>query len=148
MRERFGEFWSAMEMIDSAHRRAGMQVPALLVAELVKADTTMIAGQARAGPISTSTRSTAKARCAWLALRGAHPESQTLSRRARRVALPDREGPMARMIPSSVSPDTPSPGEREVFRRVRDDPGTSDGTVLRSFELPSIRRRSAAKRTS
>lgn len=43
---------------------------------------------------------------------------------------------MARMIPSIISPDTRSPGEREVFRRLRDDPGTSDWTVLHSFELP------------
>src|SRR3954469_6765379 len=44
---------------------------------------------------------------------------------------------MARMIPAVISPDTPSPGEREVFRRLRDDPGTRDWIALHSFELPA-----------
>jgi DNA polymerase III delta prime subunit len=40
------------------------------------------------------------------------------------------------MIPAVISPDTASPGEREVFRRLRDDPGTAGWIVLHSFELP------------
>lgn len=43
------------------------------------------------------------------------------------------------MIPAVISPDTASPGEREVFRRLRDDPETTDWTVLHSFELPAHR---------
>jgi hypothetical protein len=41
------------------------------------------------------------------------------------------------MIPAVISPDTASPGEREVFRRLRDDPGTADWIALHSFELPT-----------
>lgn len=44
-RERFGEFWGAMGTIDSAHRRAGMQVRALLVEEIVRGDRSVIGGQ-------------------------------------------------------------------------------------------------------
>lgn len=44
-RERFGEFWGAMGTIDSAHRRAGMQVRALLVDEIVRGDRSLIAAQ-------------------------------------------------------------------------------------------------------
>ena len=44
---------------------------------------------------------------------------------------------MARMIPAVISPDPSSPGEREVFRRLRDDPATADWIVLHSFELPA-----------
>lgn len=45
---------------------------------------------------------------------------------------------MARMIPSvfPAKEDSPSPGEREVFVRLRDDPATADWTVLHSFDLP------------
>jgi DNA polymerase III delta prime subunit len=43
------------------------------------------------------------------------------------------------MIPAVISPDTASPGERDVFRRLRDDPGTADWIVLHSFELPAHR---------
>jgi hypothetical protein len=43
------------------------------------------------------------------------------------------------MIPAVISPDTSSPGEREVFRRLRDDPGTHDWIALHSFELPAHR---------
>src|SRR4051794_39502933 len=43
---------------------------------------------------------------------------------------------MARMIPAVIDPDTKSPGEREVFQRLRDDPATQDWTVLHSFGLP------------
>lgn len=41
------------------------------------------------------------------------------------------------MIPAVISPDTASPGEREVFRRLRDDPATADWIALHSFELPT-----------
>jgi DNA polymerase III delta prime subunit len=40
------------------------------------------------------------------------------------------------MIPAVIDAETPSPGEREVFRRLRDDPNTADWIVLHSFNLP------------
>jgi len=40
------------------------------------------------------------------------------------------------MIPSVIAADTPSPGERDLFKRLRDDPGTADWVVLHSFNLP------------
>lgn len=40
------------------------------------------------------------------------------------------------MIPAAIDPDTASPGERELFRRFRDDPATEGWTVLHSFNLP------------
>lgn len=46
---------------------------------------------------------------------------------------------MARMIPSTIGRDTGSPGEHEVFNRLRDDPATQDWTVLHSFDLPRHR---------
>lgn len=42
---------------------------------------------------------------------------------------------MAIMIPPVIPPDTPSGGEMEVFRRLRDDPGTEGWIVLHSFGL-------------
>ena len=42
---------------------------------------------------------------------------------------------MARMIPPTIDPNVPSPGEREVFIRLRDDPSAKDWTVLHSLEL-------------
>jgi hypothetical protein len=43
---------------------------------------------------------------------------------------------MARMIPSGFDPEaTPSPGEREVFQRLRDDPGTEAWVVLHSLGI-------------
>lgn len=42
---------------------------------------------------------------------------------------------MARMLPPIIAPGTRSEGEREVFRRLRDDPATSDWTVLHSLGL-------------
>ncbi|MFF3712387.1 nuclease-related domain-containing DEAD/DEAH box helicase [Streptomyces phaeochromogenes] len=43
---------------------------------------------------------------------------------------------MARMIPSAFDPEaTPSPGEKEVFLRLRDDPGTDDWVVLHSLGI-------------
>lgn len=44
---------------------------------------------------------------------------------------------MAQMLPAVIDPDTPSPGEVDVFRRLRDDPGTADWIVLHSLELPT-----------
>jgi len=41
---------------------------------------------------------------------------------------------MALMLPS-VCPDTAPPGERELFRRLRDDPDTKDWIVLHSLDL-------------
>ncbi|MFC9736709.1 NERD domain-containing protein [Streptomyces noursei] len=43
---------------------------------------------------------------------------------------------MARMIPSAFDSEaTPSPGEREVFQRLRDDPGTEGWVVLHSLGI-------------
>src|SRR3954447_3952103 len=44
---------------------------------------------------------------------------------------------MARMIPSILPNDTASPGERDLFVRVRDDPGTEDWLVLHSLAIAS-----------
>ncbi len=43
---------------------------------------------------------------------------------------------MARMIPAVISSETPSPGERLLFERFRDEKGTEEWTVLHSFNLP------------
>ena len=40
------------------------------------------------------------------------------------------------MIPTFIAPETRSPGEHELFKRLRDDPGTADWIVLHSFNLP------------
>lgn len=42
---------------------------------------------------------------------------------------------MARMIPPDVHPSCQSPGEIELFHRIRDDPGTADWIVLHSFDV-------------
>lgn len=42
---------------------------------------------------------------------------------------------MARMVPPVVHPGTRSQGEREVFRRLRDDPVTKDWVVLHSLDV-------------
>lgn len=42
---------------------------------------------------------------------------------------------MARMIPPEVDPSCSSPGEREIFRRLRDDPNTKDWLVLHSLDI-------------
>lgn len=47
---------------------------------------------------------------------------------------------MARMIPPEVYADTPSRGERELFRRLRDDPGTRDWVVLHSLDVANHRK--------
>src|SRR3954452_19369565 len=46
---------------------------------------------------------------------------------------------MARMIPCLLGADKRSPGEHDVFRRLRDDPDTADWIVLHSFNLPRHR---------
>lgn len=47
---------------------------------------------------------------------------------------------MARMIPPAVHEATASPGEHEIFRRLRDDPGTQDWIVLHSLDIAHHRR--------
>src|SRR5262245_60474038 len=42
---------------------------------------------------------------------------------------------MARMIPSSIYPGCASPGEREIFQILRDDPATSNWIVLHSLDI-------------
>jgi hypothetical protein len=42
---------------------------------------------------------------------------------------------VARMIPAIVDPGTRSPGEREIFQRLRDEPSTEGWTVLHSLLL-------------
>ncbi len=42
---------------------------------------------------------------------------------------------MARMYPPVIAPDTKSEGEREIFRRLRDDPATEDWSVLHSLNI-------------
>lgn len=42
---------------------------------------------------------------------------------------------MTRMIPRVIDPDTPSPGEVEVFNRLRDDPATEGWVALHSLDL-------------
>ncbi len=44
---------------------------------------------------------------------------------------------MARMIPPSVHGGTLSPGEREIFDSLKDDPDTSDWIVLHSLDIAS-----------
>ena len=41
------------------------------------------------------------------------------------------------MIPPVIDPDTPSPGEIEVFNRLRDEPGTEGWYALHSLDLPN-----------
>jgi hypothetical protein len=42
---------------------------------------------------------------------------------------------MAIMIPPVIGADTKSPGEHEVFKRLRDDPSTTDWIVLHSLDI-------------
>lgn len=39
------------------------------------------------------------------------------------------------MLPAVLDPQTASPGEREVFQRLQDDPGTADWIVLHSLDI-------------
>lgn len=43
---------------------------------------------------------------------------------------------MARMIPAAIDPNTPSPGEKDVFQRLASDPLASGWTVIHSLDLP------------
>jgi len=52
---------------------------------------------------------------------------------------------MATMIPPFVAQETRSHGEREVFRRLRDDPGTQDWIVLHSLGLAEHQERIAGE---
>lgn len=52
---------------------------------------------------------------------------------------------MARMIPPYPSPECSSPGEREIFRRLRDDPGTKDWIVLHSLDIANHKRQVAGE---
>ncbi len=47
---------------------------------------------------------------------------------------------MARMIPSVMDPSCQSPGEREIFQRLRDDPGAAEWIVLHSLDVAEHRR--------
>src|SRR5437667_5835081 len=42
---------------------------------------------------------------------------------------------MARMIPPHIDPRCSSPGEKEIFIRLRDDPGAADWIVLHSLAV-------------
>ncbi|MCL6477514.1 MAG: NERD domain-containing protein [Peptococcaceae bacterium] len=52
---------------------------------------------------------------------------------------------MAMMIPPCVSEGCSSSGEREIFRRLRDDPGTSGWIVLHSLDIANHRRQVAGE---
>jgi hypothetical protein len=47
---------------------------------------------------------------------------------------------MARMIPASIYRGCASPGEREIFQRLRDDPCTQDWIVLHSLDIAEHQR--------
>ncbi len=47
---------------------------------------------------------------------------------------------MARMLPTVIDTHVRSPGEREVFERLRSDPGTKDWVVLHSLDIAQHRR--------
>src|SRR5579862_721922 len=40
------------------------------------------------------------------------------------------------MIPAAIDPNTPSPGERDVFQRLQADPLAAEWTVIHSLDLP------------
>ena len=40
------------------------------------------------------------------------------------------------MIPATIDPHTPSPGEKDVFQRLASDPAAEDWTVIHSLDLP------------
>lgn len=42
---------------------------------------------------------------------------------------------MARMIPSAIPRSCSSPGEKEIFARLKDEPGTHDWIVLHSLDI-------------
>src|SRR5688500_9443632 len=49
------------------------------------------------------------------------------------------------MIPPVVHGGCTSPGEREIFRRLRDDPATSDWIVLHSLDVAEHRKQIAGE---
>ncbi|TMR66478.1 NERD domain-containing protein, partial [Streptococcus pseudopneumoniae] len=46
---------------------------------------------------------------------------------------------MARMIPPRIHADCASPGEREIFRRLKEDPAAHGWTVLHSLDVANHR---------
>lgn len=52
---------------------------------------------------------------------------------------------MARMIPPIILASCPSPGEREIFVRLKDEPGTKDWIVLHSLDIANHRRQIAGE---
>jgi len=52
---------------------------------------------------------------------------------------------MARMIPPYAAPECSSPGEREIFRRLRDDPGAKDWIILHSLDIANHKRQVAGE---
>lgn len=52
---------------------------------------------------------------------------------------------MARMLPPHCSRDCRSPGEREIFHRLQEDPATADWTVLHSLDVARDHRRIAGE---
>ena len=42
---------------------------------------------------------------------------------------------MAKLIPPLIYSETPSPGEREIFERLKQDPVTANWTVLHSLDI-------------
>ncbi|MHB8718542.1 MAG: NERD domain-containing protein [Candidatus Dormibacteria bacterium] len=48
---------------------------------------------------------------------------------------------MARMIPATIDPNTPSPGEKDVFQRLASDRAASAWSVIHSLDLPHHVRR-------
>ncbi|MHB9053517.1 MAG: hypothetical protein ACYC5F_05970 [Thermoleophilia bacterium] len=51
---------------------------------------------------------------------------------------------MARMIPPVVHPGCGSPGEVDVFERLRDDPSTGEWIVLHSLDVSNHRQMTSA----
>ncbi len=49
------------------------------------------------------------------------------------------------MIPPLLYPGCPSPGESEIFRRLKDDPGASDWIVLHSLDIANHRKQVAGE---
>lgn len=52
---------------------------------------------------------------------------------------------MARMIPPAISPSCTSPGEKEVFTRLKDEPATQEWIVLHSLDIAHHQRQVAGE---
>ncbi len=52
---------------------------------------------------------------------------------------------MARMVPPVIPASCPSPGEREIFTRLKDEPGTKDWIVLHSLDIANHLRQIAGE---